>query len=144
MDDREHDGDPDARFFQAKLILRLHDDLVLTALVVIAQIPEELVERFLRVFCNDLPIHVQGGALEFPLVPIGELDDDLDDLLGWCQCLGVVGIVLRGLARDLQRRHDEDRVWRLDVHAEGFVQRRNRPVGCLDVETKRVVARGCQ
>jgi hypothetical protein len=52
--------------------------------------------------------------------PSGNFDDDVYLLGGWHENLCVIGITGGRLACDLQRRRNEDRIRRLDIHAKSL------------------------
>ncbi len=72
---------------------------------------------------------------------VGEFNDNVDALLRGFEDIGVVGIVFRGLACDLQRRRNEDRVGRLDIHIERFIEGGDLSLRRLHVDAKRMIAR---
>ena len=113
---------------------------MLAALCVSGKIPNKLIERRFEVFGNRRAIHVQRCAFYIARMLIGKFDNDRKDYLIGNKNIGVIRVVCRGLARDLQRRRDEDRVGRLNIHAEGLIGRGDVALRRVHVDAERMIA----
>src|SRR5262245_33516164 len=74
-------------------------------------------------------------------MPIREFNNDLQDLFGWVQDIGVIGVFGWRLPRDLQGRRDEDWVGRLNVDTKGLVKGWDSSLWAFHIQSHTVTAR---